>query len=203
MNTRVFVANGHHGTSAPRAVTRDELDEEKQRVEDMRPQPCSHPTQEPRYQTISNGARKPVMQCLGCGRRVRDVYRHETALRAEAQLTQDFDEDLREAGKQQHNDAWKTYNAERQRIFELGRDVLRSEYYDYRQTPAWDRRRKAILERDGHRCQARLDGCLDRATQAHHLTYDHRGNEPLFDLVAVCRPCHEEITRMDQEKCGA
>ena len=29
------------------------------------------------------------------------------------------------------------------------------------------------------------------ATQAHHLTYEHMGDEFLWELKAVCRPCHE------------
>ena len=28
---------------------------------------------------------------------------------------------------------------------------------------------------------------------AHHLTYTRHKNEPLFDLIAVCRVCHEEL----------
>ena len=34
----------------------------------------------------------------------------------------------------------------------------------------------------------------DAATAAH----DHVGNEPLFDLRAVCKPCHASITKQDR-----
>lgn len=200
---RVLVANGYTAEQTQSGICRSKVDEERARVEAMRPQACAHPRQEPRYQTLRNGARKPVMQCLVCGKNVRDVRRGESELRAEAQLTEDFDRALHEAGHERWREAWQHYNAERQRVFEMGRQVVRSEYYDYLETETWARRRKFVLERDEYRCQAQLDGCLGRATQVHHLTYDHRGNEPLFDLVAICRPCHERITRMDQEKRNA
>jgi 5-methylcytosine-specific restriction endonuclease McrA len=49
------------------------------------------------------------------------------------------------------------------------------------------------LERDGHVCQA----CLSRkATQAHHLSYEFVGHEPLFELVAVCDKCHDHLHKI-------
>ena len=30
-----------------------------------------------------------------------------------------------------------------------------------------------------------------RATEVHHLTYKHIGSEFLWELVAICRACHE------------
>ena len=66
----------------------------------------------------------------------------------------------------------------------------------YLRSPEWAERRQKVLRRD-YICQA----CLQNpATQAHHLTYDHWGHEPLYDLVAVCKPCHDEITKMDRNR---
>ena len=64
-------------------------------------------------------------------------------------------------------------------------------WYDrYLESPAWAERRRLVLERAGGKCE----GCRKRlATQVHHLTYEHVGNELLFELVAVCRDCHERI----------
>jgi hypothetical protein len=41
--------------------------------------------------------------------------------------------------------------------------------------------------------------CRGRASQVHHLTYKHLRNEPLFELISVCVPCHDAITAMDRE----
>lgn len=72
---------------------------------------------------------------------------------------------------------------------------------EYLATPNWRARRDAVLLRDYLRggCQARLATCTVRAEEVHHLTYRHWRNEPLFELIAVCRPCHQELTRMDRQ----
>lgn len=68
-------------------------------------------------------------------------------------------------------------------------------YNDYLRSPAWRAKAEAVIRRAGGVCEA----CgTARATQAHHVTYRHVGAEPLFDLRAVCRPCHERITEMDR-----
>ena len=69
------------------------------------------------------------------------------------------------------------------------------EHSDYLRSYDWKNRRDRVLQRDGYMCQA----CLNNpATQVHHLTYKHWGNEPLFELVAVCKPCHDKLTDMDR-----
>ena len=68
---------------------------------------------------------------------------------------------------------------------------------------AWNERRAAVLQRDKYQCQAGLDHCAHKAMQVHHLTYRHWRNEPLFDLISVCIPCHEEITRMERGELDA
>lgn len=60
----------------------------------------------------------------------------------------------------------------------------------YFKSPAWHDREARVLGRDNDWCKA----CERRpATQVHHLTYARFGNEPLFDLVAVCRYCHRRL----------
>jgi hypothetical protein len=71
------------------------------------------------------------------------------------------------------------------------------EHSRYLHSPAWLRRREMVLKRAGHTCEA----CLSRrATEVHHVTYEHWQNEPLFDLRAVCHSCHEDITEMDRAR---
>lgn len=67
------------------------------------------------------------------------------------------------------------------------------DYTEYLKSPEWQKKRLTILKRDGYLCQC----CLDAyATQVHHKSYefvDFTGREPAFDLVAVCKPCHDFI----------
>lgn len=61
-------------------------------------------------------------------------------------------------------------------------------YDEYIRSTEWARLRKLVLERDQFLCQ----GCLmEKATQVHHLTYAHLGCELLYELVSLCRDCHE------------
>lgn len=61
-------------------------------------------------------------------------------------------------------------------------------YNAYLASPAWAEKRRRVFKRARGVCE----GCGEaRATQVHHLTYRRVFNELLFDLVAVCGPCHQ------------
>jgi 5-methylcytosine-specific restriction endonuclease McrA len=72
--------------------------------------------------------------------------------------------------------------------------------YDfYKRTIEWQQRRKLVLKR----CHGICEACgIRTATEVHHLTYRHVFSEPLFDLVGVCRECHEALTEMDRASRG-
>lgn len=56
----------------------------------------------------------------------------------------------------------------------------------------WPRLRAEVLFRDGNRCQIRLEGCEDVATQADHIVELEDGGAPfdLANLQAACRHCN-------------
>src|SRR5687768_778426 len=63
-------------------------------------------------------------------------------------------------------------------------------YKKYLASDDWKIKREAVLQRAGGFCE----GCRSRmATQVHHLTYQHVGYEYLWELVAICRPCHDRL----------
>lgn len=74
----------------------------------------------------------------------------------------------------------------------------RREYYDaYIRSERWAEKRAMILKRCGHKCE----GCgMNPATQVHHLTYEHLGDELLFELVGLCRDCHERVHGIENEE---
>jgi 5-methylcytosine-specific restriction endonuclease McrA len=57
------------------------------------------------------------------------------------------------------------------------------------QSAGWRRRRAQALRRTGRRCQE----CGARATDVHHLTYAHLGDERPDELIAVCESCHNRL----------
>lgn len=149
---------------------------------------CPHSKTEIRYKDASNGQRMYKLQCLNCGAGVGQFIKHADI--PSPALIQPFDDRLSEA--------YTCLKRDRRNDLNFSQDEARQAAYDtYMQSPEWKQRRFQVLARDKHTCQACLKAT---ATDAHHLNYDHFGNEPLFDLIAVCRPCHEIITTMDRSR---
>jgi hypothetical protein len=68
--------------------------------------------------------------------------------------------------------------------------VRENRYDHYLKSEAWKRTRALVLHRANYRCE----GCGIRdATEAHHTTYAHLGNEFLWELKAVCEFCHQRF----------
>jgi 5-methylcytosine-specific restriction endonuclease McrA len=64
-------------------------------------------------------------------------------------------------------------------------------YKGYMSSSAWAAKRLLVLKRDDCICKS----CgKAKATEVHHLSYIHFGDEPLFDLVSVCSKCHRRLT---------
>jgi hypothetical protein len=73
------------------------------------------------------------------------------------------------------------------------------EYAKYLNSDLWKRKRDAVFKRDNYTCKA----CeTNKATEVHHLNYENIYDEPLFDLISVCKRCHDKIELKKQEKRG-
>ena len=70
-------------------------------------------------------------------------------------------------------------------------------YESYMRSEAWRTKRDQVLERDGHTC--RTCGATEEL-EVHHASYHHLGDEPLEDLITLCRVCHEAITCSIRER---
>lgn len=125
----------------------------------------------------SNGTFQIKWQCTECGAATSNALSHAAV---------DYPE---------HLEGWDTtLESRRQRqVRDLNSADLarrRAEYRQYLLTPEWRARRQLVMEREGGMCQ----GCrIEPAAEVHHLTYAHVRAEFLFELVALCRPCHERI----------
>lgn len=66
-------------------------------------------------------------------------------------------------------------------------------YREYLNSEKWKMKRTDVLIRDNHLCQE----CNNKpAIDVHHKTYENLYNEPLEDLISLCRECHTEIHRV-------
>lgn len=65
------------------------------------------------------------------------------------------------------------------------------EYDKYIRSKQWKDKRQQVLERDKFQC--RFCESTERL-EIHHRHYRNFGNEELFDLVTVCKVCHDALT---------
>lgn len=157
---------------------------------------CQHENKIPVYFLASNGTTRYQLQCTSCFWTGNQIPKSSVPSTVKVEKRVEVDRiqvyKRREQIREEMMGLIEKYRFDANKAFWAF-------YNRYIQTPEWKERSRMTLERDQYRCLARLSGCLGRASQAHHWTYTHVGNEPLFDLFSVCVPCHEKITEMDRK----
>lgn len=68
--------------------------------------------------------------------------------------------------------------------------MARVDYHRYMASREWALKKRAVRERAYGDCER----CHRPMKQVHHLSYEHLGDEPLEDLLGVCRECHEFLS---------
>ncbi len=159
-----------------------EIEQIEQEVEKYRT--CRHDQVELRYNTASNGAIMYSHQCLFCGETAGQFISHHKI--KNKNNIPPYDKAL----KEKTGILVEQKSALKEQEFQEGTNRWWNFYNEYMKSIDWLNRRDKVIERDDYRCQ----GCLDaRATQVHHLTYKHLGNEFLFELISLCKNCHTRI----------
>ena len=138
-----------------------------------------------RYRLASNNTKMFKKQCVRCGELTGGWISHCDIRIPES--IDPIDDDLRER-----------YNKSKQELTNALNDLIRSikkseffeGYNEYLSSKEWNEKRRLVLKR----CNRICEGCgMYGASQAHHLSYDHIGNEFLFELVGLCLDCHKRI----------
>ncbi len=127
-----------------------------------------------------------VMQCPRCG--AAEPVKKTELTQTEMDAAPEFDAGLADRWNwARHNFARELHNARQEASY----DQFHAEHEAFLRTAAWQEMRRKVMERAGGICE----GCRERrAVQVHHRNYTYKfGREMLFDLVAVCRDCHEAI----------
>jgi hypothetical protein len=65
----------------------------------------------------------------------------------------------------------------------------------YMASDNWERLRQERISLAQGICEARTKDCETYASDIHHISYAHIGDEALWDLRAVCRHCHKKVSR--------
>jgi hypothetical protein len=88
---------------------------------------------------------------------------------------------------------WDRFRADRRRRGQE-RECADAEWWEryekHLRSRRWRWLRSLVVERAGGVCE----GCgTARIAQIHHLSYEHMGNEFLFELVGLCAGCHLRV----------
>lgn len=137
----------------------------------------------------SNGVTHFGLWCPSCGHTWRAIKKADVANYV-------GDGDVVQRDEQVRQDYNKRLSEERAAEWQANKAQRDQEYHSYLNTTEWRRIREAVLIRDGYLCQ----GCLRaRANDVHHRTYNHCRNELMFELVSLCRACHDRIHGIHEE----
>ncbi|MGD9657382.1 MAG: HNH endonuclease [Methylocystis sp.] len=147
---------------------------------------CKHEHAEVRLRLVRGGARQVFNQCTTCGETLGSAIK-KTAVPVELPA---FDESLLDKFMEEKNADFRRI-AKKHYLLQKKREASNQKEYDaYLRTKKWTEKRRKVIERAGGLCE----GCRERPPEdVHHLSYDHICDEFLFELVALCRPCHEKI----------
>ncbi len=147
---------------------------------------CEHDHQELVVFVKSGGARNFYMQCQRCGENVRHL-RGSDLDEEDKQTALPRNEWRRQEWYRQRNEHLLPLYNLRMHAVEYDR---RKKYNEYIKSPEW----RALRAKVFRRCKGICEGCGENAAvQVHHLTYARLGHEMLFDVVAVCLSCHEQL----------
>lgn len=151
---------------------------------------CEHGETDLRYKTNTMG-RHVGYQCLRCGRAVgnwmpKDKIPWTAALKP-------WDRELEKSWLQHCQHVRSLHRARDLMAAQEASEERRAQYQARLLLPDWrEEIRPAVLRRCGGICQ----GCgIRKAVHVHHVTYEHFGNEFLFELIGLCEECHARIHR--------
>jgi 5-methylcytosine-specific restriction endonuclease McrA len=141
----------------------------------------------------SNGTTELREQCTVCGAMVRAVKKDTVPFAQHTRLPT-WDDTL-------STQYWAKRHERYRQLHDEQRNQKNQQwwawYNQYLVSPQWQVKRRAVLDR----CKGVCEGCgVNRATEAHHLTYEHVGHELLFELVGLCHDCHQ---RADDKQAAA
>lgn len=158
-------------------------------------EPCLHERSAVRARRASRGEIF-ARQCLECGALVGSWLKREVALAAAGGQPEPWDEALNRAWEDRRAAAAK---AEYEAARAAEERAWRKRYRAHLRSLAWAQIRAKVFQRSRGRCE----GCGEAEAYAvHHLTYAHLGAEFLWEVVALCDPCHARVHGWRQKAEG-
>jgi hypothetical protein len=136
---------------------------------------------------LSNATTPYWVQCKDCGKGIRAIKGIiADQVVKKGCIIREWDSDLVKKTAAE----WADHAHYQQLIQKELTEARRKDYNAYLNSPDWNKLRNLVLERDNRLCQ----GCLVAPAEiVHHLTYNDVFYELAFQLVSLCRACHEKI----------
>lgn len=166
---------------------------------------CTHEQSELRLRTVAKGGKHYVDQCLRCGYAITGPMKRSDALQiCGGKEPKPFDNALMDNWDNAKQQGYDRINAEfQERIQPIDTsntgdlDEWRKQYATYLASDKWKSKRAKVLARAGNLCE----GCAEATpSEVHHLSYENIGDEFLFELVALCEPCHDKLHKRRNER---
>jgi len=127
---------------------------------------------------IKNGSKRLIKQCLCCGEKQMQNYKLNSVKNINEIPLYSLD-------------LWNKYKDNQslsKNLYYEAKNERYEEYVSYINSDKWQLLRKQVIKEYDGKCFF----CWEKGTDVHHKTYANFGNEPLSDLVLLCRKCHEE-----------
>lgn len=161
----------------------------------LRENECDHSeATELRIYTARNGAEHYRPQCLACGR---PAGQNVPKSSVEGEKLVRFD--LSIVAKYEESRKNERDNILRKHLTKDNYENLRfsDRYKLHMASDKWRAVRKKVIARCNNLCE----GCGDSpVNEVHHKTYDNLGHEFLFELLGLCKKCHERLHEDGEEQ---
>ena len=72
-------------------------------------------------------------------------------------------------------------------------------YKEYLQSEHWKKKRREAIAEGGGKCM--ICGNTDNL-HVHHITYEHLGNEAIYELACLCHECHQDVHVIKEKMKG-
>lgn len=147
---------------------------------------CDNPSLVQIKKQTSNGGYQLRKQCLNCGFTTKNS---DSAKGVDLSTVKAFNSelyDLRETEINQYRKKIKEFQLTKS---DVRHKAWSNSHSTHLQTFEWSELRQLVLKRDEYTCQC----CLkNKATEVHHRSYRHIGKEPAYELISLCRDCHQK-----------
>jgi hypothetical protein len=153
----------------------------------LRATECKHEQKELCKVIVSGGSEHIKYQCQRCGVMIGNAI---SARNVGDRKIVAYQPDLAERFRTDWEEGYQSIFQKHIRIQKAGSGEFSKFYKEYINSAKWRAICRKVLQRANGFCE----GCLERPpTQVHHRNYGNLGNEFMFELLALCAPCHERF----------